>query len=237
MQLRRLCRLALVLAGLALAGAVAHRGWVGYLVAREASSPSTAQVLVTPDGREIPLVQPAAPPPAHGAPGGLGGAPLGGRDAAPARGPILPPDRLRIPAIDVDWPVVLATADHLPRFRGVGWLLGSAFPGALGNLVLFGHRGGRYGTLMRLPELKPGDTFTVTTADADYRYRVRSTFTTTPDHVEVLAPSAGATATLITCTGPWDAAAGTNTLRQIVVADLVAGAPGVAPAAPQGRNP
>lgn len=208
--------------GLAVALFLSYRGALAYATWREAVAPSTEQVLVTRDGQVIPLVQPtAAPHPTMGAPG----RPAGDRaDQQPQRespGPILPPERLIIPAIEVDWPVVLATVDHLPRFRGVGWLAGSTFPGASGNLVLFGHRGGQAGTFMRLPELQPGDEFQVVTADTTYHYRVREIFETTPDDVTVLAPSATATATLITCTGPWDAANQTNELRHIVVADLI----------------
>lgn len=192
-------RLALALALLAVAGWAAYRGWFAYVAAREAASPSTAQVLVTRDGRAIPLAQPTEPPATARVDG-----------PAPQR-PILPPERVSIPAIGADWPVVLATPRHLPRFRGVGWLLGSAFPGAPGNLVLIGNHDGASATFTRLAELEPGDEFAVTTLERTYRYRVRAAFATTPDDVEVLAPSDTATATLITCAGPC----------QIVAADLI----------------
>lgn len=219
--LRRLGLFALLLALLSLGGyriAIASLSW------RETADSSTRQVLITSDGRQIPLVQPTAAQPTQARPA-PSSAPAAGPDEVqptpqPPSPPILPPERLRIPTLAIDWPVTLATVDHLPAFRGVGWLIGSAFPGARGNLVLFGHRGGDYGTLMRLPELRVGDTFSVFTAELEYRYQVRTIFETTPDDVAVLAPTDTATATLITCTGPWDAVAQSNQLRLIVVADL-----------------
>src|SRR5205814_543012 len=74
---------------------------------------------------------------------------------------VLPPERIRIPRIGVDWPVVLSDITHLPRFNGVGWLQGSAYPGTAGNLVLYGHLDGRYATFGRLHELRAGDEFSV----------------------------------------------------------------------------
>ena len=134
---------------------------------------------------------------------------------------VLPPQRLLIPAIGVDWPVVLSDNTHMPRFKGIGWLFGSAYPGQAGNLVLFGHLDGPYATLGRLHELRPGDTFTVATTDGAFTYQVRTTFETTPDDVSVLIPTDTATATLITCAGQWDKVARTYDRRLIVTADLV----------------
>lgn len=133
----------------------------------------------------------------------------------------LPPDRISIPRIGVGWPVVLGDNDNLPRFRAVGWFMGSGWPGTPGNMVLFGHLGGRNGTFMRLHELRPGDELSVFTAAGVARYRVREMHETTPDDVAVLAPTSGATATLITCSGPWDPVAQTNQRRLIVSADLI----------------
>jgi LPXTG-site transpeptidase (sortase) family protein len=109
----------------------------------------------------------------------------------------------------------------MPEFKGVGWMLGSAVPGALGNMVLFGHAGGTYGVFERLHELAPGDELSVTTHNGALRYRVVSVAETTPDDVAALLPSDTATATLITCSGPWDAALQTNVRRLIVVARLL----------------
>jgi sortase A len=132
---------------------------------------------------------------------------------------VLPPLRIEIPKIGVAWPVVLADNDDLPRFRGVGWLMGSAYPGQAGNIVLFGHLDGPYSTFPRLIELKPGDRFSVFTETREHRYLVRGTFETTFDDVSVLIPSDTATATLITCSGHWDPVAQDYSHRLIVKAD------------------
>lgn len=202
---------------------VAYGGMITYLTQREQVSPSTQQMLVFNGGQQMPLIQPTSTPmvatpsptpqPAqHSEPSPT---------ASPSAPPLLPPERIIIPRIQVDWPVVLSTVDHLPQFTGVGWLMGSAFPGAPGNIVLYGHLGGPNGTFMRLHEVQPGDEFRVISAGVEHQYRVRSSQETTPDDVGVLAPTSTATATLITCSGPWDPVAQTNERRLIVTADYL----------------
>jgi sortase A len=211
----------LVLIGVGYGGSLAYMSW------REQTAPSTQRVLVLKDGRQIPLVQPTSAPvgqPARWTPaavGTTGGAvPIAPRPASAVAS--LPPLRIAIPKIGVDRPVVLSDNEHMPEFRGVGWLMGSSFPGAPGNMVLFGHLGGEYGTFMRLHELQPGDEFSIFTEAHELRYRVRSSHETTPEDVGVLAPTDNASATLITCSGPWDPIAQTNQRRLIVSADYVA---------------
>jgi sortase A len=211
-------RILLAIGGLVVLLGVSYGTLVGYLMWRESSSPSTRQVLVLKDGRQIPLLQPTAaprPPP----PTALPTAPALVPDAAvpdplltatvapptePPAPSYLPPLRIVIPRIEVDWRVVLADNDHMPRFKGVGWLMGSGFPGTPGNLVLFGHLDGPYATLGRLHELVVGDEFDVLTEAGTARYQVRDSREVLPDAVEVLAPTSDATATLITCSGNWD---------------------------------
>ena len=231
-------RAALVAVGVtaALAGG-AYGGVLGYTAWREQSSPSTQQVLVLKDGRQVPLVQPTAAPAATPQPApATSAAEEQQPEAASAAGPeeqqpeaaptpapqtAMPPLRVRIERIGADWPVVLSHNEHLPQFKGVGWLMGSAFPGRPGNIVLFGHLGGPYGTFMRLHELQAGDEFSIITEDGEHRYRVRESYETTPDDVSPLVPTDTATATLITCSGPWDAARQTNERRLIVTADYI----------------
>lgn len=210
--------------GMGIAGGI-YLAWLSDLSARERATPSTARVLILQDGRQIPLVQPtiSRPPPA---------VTDGSSERAPAQPAMLepqlqnlPPERISIPDIAADWPVVLGTNDSLPQFKGVGWLFGSAFPGNPGNMVLFGHQGGPYGTFMRLHELQPGATFSVTTRDRRYHYRVTRTYETTPDDVSALAPTPTATVTLITCSGPWIETLQTNERRLIVVAEAISDEP------------
>jgi sortase A len=134
---------------------------------------------------------------------------------------LLPPLRITIPRLNVNWPVVLSTNDHLPHFKAVGWFLGSAYPGAAGNIVLFGHLDGPYSTFARLHELRAGDEVRVITEGQTHRYGVRRAFETTADDVAVLAPTAGATATFITCSGRWNSALHAYDHRLIVLADYL----------------
>lgn len=225
-----------------------YTGTILYLDGRETASPSTSRVLVLKDGTRIPLAQPqqpsiaapatavfASPMPTWTLPGTAeaqqGGTAGGGatpqpQAVAPEVTPaperqVLPPVRISIGGIGADWPVVLSNGVQLPRFKALGWLLGSAYPGAPGNMVLFGHLDGNYATLERLKDLKPGAVFSVFTDSREYLYKVRSSFQTTPDDVGVMAPTDGATATIITCSGRWDRLDSMYDHRLIVVADYV----------------
>lgn len=109
----------------------------------------------------------------------------------------------------------------MPRFKGVGWLIGSAYPGEAGTVVLFGHLDGSYSTFGRLRELRPGDQFSIFTETGQYRYVVRKNFETTPDDVSVLVPTDRPTATLITCSGRWDPIAQNYSRRLIIQADYI----------------
>jgi sortase A len=227
MMIRRWMRRLLAVTGsLLVALGVGYGGTIVYLSWREQVAPSTQQVLILKDGRQIPLLQPTSAPaagPTRTALPTVGGAAPAPHVSTPeSAAPLLPPLRIAIPKIGVDWPVVLSDNEHLPEFRGVGWLMGSSFPGVPGNMVLFGHLGGQNGTFMRLHELQPGDQFSVFTEVGELRYRVQSSHETTPDDVGVLAPTDSASATLITCSGPWDPVAQTNERRLIISADYVA---------------
>lgn len=127
------------------------------------------------------------------------------------------PNRMRIPALNLDTPVIEVTvvdgvwqvADY-----AAGYHRGSAYPGDVGNSVLAGHAGLRGAVFRDLGKLKPGDDIVVETAGWQYGYRVRELQQVLPHQVEVMAPTPTAVLTLITCTA-WD------TQRLIVVADLV----------------
>jgi sortase A len=218
----RLLRAALLtIGGLGACLFLAYHGFAAYLGVREQQEPSARRVLQLADGQQIVLIQPTASAAGQPTAEAQASGPRPPAPTQPARPALLPPEQISLPALGVSWPVVLGDNENLPQFKGVGWLLGSGFPGQPGNMVLFGHLGGPHATFDQLHLLAPGDEFSVATAEGSYRYRIRERFETSPSDVAVLAPSASPTATLITCSGPWDAAAQTNERRLIVVADLV----------------
>jgi len=150
----------------------------------------------------------------------------GGSGSAPAAAPppgrqALPPTNLRIPKIAVDAPVVLADNDNLPRFKGVGWYIGSGFPGFRGNVVLFGHLNGQFETFARLDELRPGDPVIVQAMERTYRYTVSETKVVPEDDVAVMAPTRDSRLTLITCTGEFYPATRDYSHRLVVTASPV----------------
>lgn len=227
MMLRRGLRwLLLGLGWLFIGSGLAYGGLIGFVTWREQVAPASRRVLLLRDGQRIPLVQPTRAAPvaavqATGAPPIEPSSPDTLTAVSVSLPPTLPPERIVLPRLALDWPVVLSDNEHLPQFQGVGWLMGSSFPGVPGNMVLFGHLGGPYATFVRLHELQPGDEIQVFTAGQMYRYRVRTSFETTPDDVAVLAPTNTPVATLITCSGPWDPVAQTNQYRLIVIADYL----------------
>ncbi|GIW00322.1 sortase [Roseiflexus sp.] len=210
--------IALILLGI---GAV-YLVWMNMLRDQERLNPSTERVLVTTDGQRIPLDR-SSPTVAATAGAGSGATtspqitPEASATPMPATDP-LPPERLIIPRINVNWPVTLADIDHLPKFRGVGWIFGTGFPGMHGNMVLTGHVGGPYATFERLHEVQPGDEILVQTESDMHRYRVQTVYETTPDDVRAMAPDDRMIATLITCSGDWIPEQQTNARRLIVVA-------------------
>jgi len=206
--------IALILLGIG----AAYMVWLNMLRDQERLNPSTERLLEVSDGQRIPMMQPD-PTPVPTAEAIPVAAPDPGNTPAPSATPeVLPPERLIIPRINVDWPITPADVDHLPKFRGVGWIFGSAFPGMPGNMVLTGHVGGPYATLTRLHQVQPGDDILVQTETATHRYRVQTIYETTPDDVLAMAPSDKTIATLITCSGDWIPERQTNERRLIVVA-------------------
>lgn len=167
----------------------------------------------------------------------------------PVVGPIIPanpgaqssslPDgsRVVIKAIGVDSPIVemgytlreengQEVADwHVPQFA-VGHMIGSANPGARGNVVLSAHNN-IYGSLFKkLYTLKVGDEVTIfNTAGAGFVYRVSQAFIVQElgaaleqrlANARVLLPTQDARITLISCWPETD-----NSDRAIVIAELV----------------
>ncbi len=127
------------------------------------------------------------------------------------------PQRLRIPAIQLDTPVyevfVVDGAWQVAEYAA-GYHHGTALPGNTGNTVLSGHAGLRGAVFRDLPALKIGDEIFLETGGWSYRYRVRDMRNVWPTQVEVMDPTPTPVLTLITCTN-WD------TQRLIVIADLI----------------
>lgn len=133
----------------------------------------------------------------------------------------LRPDRLVIPAIAVDTPVVEVfvvdgaweVADY-----AAGYLHGTGLPGDPGNLALAGHAGLRGAVFRDLGRLAVGDDLFVDAGGWRYQYRVREARNVWPTDVDVLHPTKLPTITLITCTN-WD------TQRLVVMGDLIGARP------------
>ncbi|MGF1663403.1 MAG: class E sortase [Kineosporiaceae bacterium] len=99
---------------------------------------------------------------------------------------------LRIPRFGDGYarPIVSGTTgDDLQQ--GVGHYDGSAWPGAVGNLALAGHRTTYGAPLARIDELRPGDPVVVQTAEGYYTYRITESRIVLPQQVEVVAPVPG----------------------------------------------
>lgn len=123
--------------------------------------------------------------------------------------------RIQIPAIGVDHPIVQGD-DWEQLKKGVGQHVGSAQPGAEGNLVLAAHND-IYGEIFRyLDQLSVGNEIIVSTERQSYTYVVRELQVVEPTDVWVMADTEHASTTLISCY-PYRV----NTKRIVVFADLV----------------
>lgn len=113
-----------------------------------------------------------------------------------------PPQRIVIPKLAVDLPVVEAniingfwelsekTASHGK---------GSGTPGQRGNIVIFAHA--REGMFLPLRDIKQNEVVYILTKSSWHAYRVTGIKTVTPDDIEVIRPTAEETLTLFTCSG------------------------------------
>lgn len=103
--------------------------------------------------------------------------------ATPTPSP-LPPFRLQIPALDMDWPVmpskpVLADSSREEEIwewgiidSAVTYLPTSSRPGQGGNVILFGHNNTKGQVFRFLPDVHLGDTIIVHTPLGTYYYQV-----------------------------------------------------------------
>ncbi len=101
-------------------------------------------------------------------------------------------DRLRIRVL------IFEGTDDLVLNRGVGWIAGTARPGAAGdsNIGIAGHRDGFF---RGLNDIAKGDKIQVSTLGLESLYAVDSTELVTPEQVEVLRRRGVPSLTLVTC--------------------------------------
>jgi LPXTG-site transpeptidase (sortase) family protein len=139
---------------------------------------------------------------------------------------------LSIPRIGVDAPVVpvgVTPAGHMDTPKGgekTGWFAHGPEPGEEGSAVIAGHSGLRSGPAVfdELVRIEPGDRlYVVDDEGTTIEFRVRETRTCDWDAKppDVFTSDEGRHLNLITCTGSWDAAAGTHGERLIVFSDVV----------------
>jgi sortase A len=122
--------------------------------------------------------------------------------------------RIQIAAIGVDSPIFQGD-DWEQLKKGVGQHIGSALPGAEGNLVLSAHND-IYGEIFRhIDKLSPGDEIIVSTERQSYTYVIRKIQVVDPTDVWVMALTEYASATLISCY-PYQV----NNKRIVIFADL-----------------
>jgi sortase A len=109
--------------------------------------------------------------------------------SAPAGSPV---GRLAIPALGLEV-VVLDGTDELSLNRGVGRIAGTRIAS---NLGIAGHRDGFFRALRKVAA---NDRIILETPRASHVYEVRSLTVVSPEDVQVLAPTAEPTLTLVTC--------------------------------------
>lgn len=152
--------------------------------------------------------------------------------ATPVPVPVFTPVKLAIPRIDLEAPVVPVGTDpdgtmSAPKTaHDVGWWQGRK--AGMGNVLLDGHHdwNGRTGSFYRLPELKPGDKIVLYGDDKKevltYKLVWLKNYDRDIDATDLLGNKSGKQiATLITCAGVFDVAAGTRQERAVARAELV----------------
>jgi sortase A len=102
---------------------------------------------------------------------------------------------LRIPKLRLEVPVLGGTDDRTLD-RAVGYIAGTAQPGAVGNLGIAGHRDGFF---RGLKDIAAGDVIEIETRRRTDVYRVERTWVVDPEDVSVLDPTSTPALTLVTC--------------------------------------
>jgi len=117
------------------------------------------------------------------------------RSSEPAPAPGSTIGRIEIPRLGVS-AIVRAGADARTLRLAVGYIPGTALPGANGNVGLAGHRDTFF---RRLRDIDPGDEIRVTTKDGVFKYVVQRTLIVEPSDVRVLDSLGYPALTLVTC--------------------------------------
>ena len=105
---------------------------------------------------------------------------------------------LRIEKLKVRVPVFEGT-DDLVLNRGVGWIAGTARPGAVDNSSNIGMAGHRDGFFRGFKDIAVGDSVELATLGVVSRYVVNNIEIVNPDNVAVLRPRGKPSLTLVTC--------------------------------------
>jgi len=150
-------------------------------------------------------------------------------DALPPVVHTLAPERLIVPSLGVDAPVVTLGIKENGDMESpdgsdpVGWYTFSPTPGNPGNTVFSGHRDwhtGRAGIFGRLGELRSGDNVSVVLTDGSrVTYVVALSVLIAPDEMpigDIIGVTPVETLTLITCEGTFDATSRDYDKRRIV---------------------
>jgi len=195
-----------------------------FLVGAVAAVAAGVYLLVAPDGRsESPAASAAeSTDPAE-------------KPATPAAVPKItfaPPVRLVIPKIGVDATVEkvgLTSGRDMASPSGpdtVGWYKFGPRPGNKGSAVIDGHSGyadDREAVFDDLTKVKVGDTLFVEDATGKrlvFVVRKTKLYARNASAAEVFGSTKSRRLNLITCTGPYDVAAGTHSKRLVVFAEL-----------------
>lgn len=112
------------------------------------------------------------------------------------------PVRIVIPSVEIDVAVRPARIvnGYWELFDDVaGFGQGSAYPGEVGNTVIFAHT--RSGLFINLKNIKKGEGVYVITKDKWFSYQVDKITEVLPSQTEVIAPTPDETLTLYTCSG------------------------------------
>ena len=116
-------------------------------------------------------------------------------DGMPGDDGILPEGVMRIPSVNLEVPVFTGTGEYALT-RGAGRIEGTPVLGEPGNTGIAAHRDGWF---RALKDVRVGDAIEIETLQERIRFRITETFVVDPSDVQVLAPTAEPSLTLVTC--------------------------------------